>query len=49
MSFITNPEAVKTPHTGATLKVQLPAYLEFLDADDEQRKCNEFRDRVIAF
>ena len=27
----------------------LPPYLEFLDAEDEQRKCNEFRDRVINF
>jgi hypothetical protein len=40
-----NPE---TPKTG-TLKVQLPAYLEFLDHEDEAKKCVEFRDRVINF
>jgi hypothetical protein len=45
MSF-TNPEIIK--NTG-TLKVQLPPYLEFLDQEDEERKCIEFRDRVIAF
>jgi len=47
MSFQTNPEAPKT-HSG-TLKVQLPGYLEFLDAEDEIVKCNEFKDRVVAF
>jgi hypothetical protein len=46
MSY-TNPEIVKAQ--ASTLKIQLPPYLEFLDPDDEQRKCNEFRDRVIAF
>ena len=39
-------------NTGTLLsqvKVQLPPYLEFLDADDELKKCSEFRDRVINF
>ena len=43
MSF--NPEASKS----SILKVQLPAFLEFLDHEDEQRKCVEFRDEVISF
>ena len=43
MSF--NPEASKS----SILKVQLPAFLEFFDHEDEQRKCVEFRDEVISF
>lgn len=56
MSFSGNPETSKPTQqaqpahgTSGTLKVQLPGYLEFLDPEDEQKKCIEFRDRVIAF
>jgi hypothetical protein len=30
-------------------KVQLPAYLEFSDFEDERIKCDQFRTRVIDF
>ena len=30
-------------------KVQLPAYLEFTDFEDERIKCDQFRTRVIDF
>ncbi len=33
----------------STLTVQLPAFLEFTNPEDEIKKCAEFRDRVIAF
>lgn len=29
--------------------MKLPPFLEFLDAEDEIKKCNKFRDDVIAF